>query len=298
MSKLLINEHPLLVLPSLATVIGLNEAITLQQIHYWLDPRVNKNIKEDIHWVYNSYEEWQKQFPFWSIRTIRRNIQSLEEKNLLISKNFNSNNFDKTKWYSINYKTLDILTPLKYRSVQFDHIDKPDLTNSERPNFKLSISPSCPHDEDNLTNSYIETKTTTEITKKNSLSLKQSSNSREIELNVFEREKEMLNIWDKIIREGEKPSVCSQPRLVALKKVLEDFFESNLNNWENYCVNISKSNFLIGGGPNNWKADLTWAVRQENLIRVLEGYYHQKEGKTFENNKEELTDAYSRQLDQ
>ena len=35
MSKLLINEHPLQVLPSLATKIGLNEAIVLQQIHYW-----------------------------------------------------------------------------------------------------------------------------------------------------------------------------------------------------------------------------------------------------------------------
>lgn len=35
MSKLLISESPLLVLPSLAETIGLNEAIVLQQIHFW-----------------------------------------------------------------------------------------------------------------------------------------------------------------------------------------------------------------------------------------------------------------------
>ena len=34
--SLLISEPPLQVLPSLAVKIGLNEAIVLQQIHYWL----------------------------------------------------------------------------------------------------------------------------------------------------------------------------------------------------------------------------------------------------------------------
>ena len=40
-SKLLIDEPPLQVLPSLALKIGLNEAIILQQVHYWLNPKLN-----------------------------------------------------------------------------------------------------------------------------------------------------------------------------------------------------------------------------------------------------------------
>ena len=60
---LLISEPPLQVLPSLAKKIGLNEAIVLQQLHYWLDPKRNKNLHENLHWVYNTYEQWQKQFP-------------------------------------------------------------------------------------------------------------------------------------------------------------------------------------------------------------------------------------------
>ena len=99
----------------------------------------------------------------------------------------------------------------------------------------------------------------------------------------------MINIWDKIIREGEKPSICNKTRLISLKKVLEESFENNLANWETYCLNVKKSNFLMGGGANHWKADLTWATKQENLIRVLESYYHQKEEKSLENTiKEEI----------
>ena len=36
MSKLLINERPIMILPTLAVKIGLNESIMLQQVHYWL----------------------------------------------------------------------------------------------------------------------------------------------------------------------------------------------------------------------------------------------------------------------
>jgi len=35
-SSLLIAVPPLIVLPTLATLVGLNEAIFLQQLHYWL----------------------------------------------------------------------------------------------------------------------------------------------------------------------------------------------------------------------------------------------------------------------
>lgn len=104
MSKLLMDEKPLLVMPSLATKVGLSESIFLQQLHYWLDRSVN--VKEGHKWVYNSAKEWQAQFPFWSINTIRRVIKSLEDKQLVISGNFNSLPIDKTKWYRIDYEII------------------------------------------------------------------------------------------------------------------------------------------------------------------------------------------------
>ncbi len=107
-SKLLLDEAPLQIIPSLATSIGLNEAIVLQQIQYWLINRKDepKAQRDGYTWVYNSYPEWQKQFPWWSVDTIKRTITSLEKAGYLISSNFNAAKMDKTKWYRIEYERL------------------------------------------------------------------------------------------------------------------------------------------------------------------------------------------------
>jgi len=109
MSTLLINESPLMVLPSLAEKIGLCEAIILQQIHYLINSEFNKNIIEGKKWVYNTYEEWEKKFKFVSDRTLQRTFLNLEHANLLIVGRFNKNSRDRTKWYTINYEALTSL---------------------------------------------------------------------------------------------------------------------------------------------------------------------------------------------
>jgi hypothetical protein len=101
MSKLLTKEPPLVIQPSLAREIGLNEAIVLQQVHYWLQR--SRHRIDGVLWVYNSYPKWQQQFSFWSVETVKRTIVSLERKGLLKSGNFNKMKADKTKWYTIDY---------------------------------------------------------------------------------------------------------------------------------------------------------------------------------------------------
>lgn len=107
MSKLLIDDYPIQVLPKLAEKVGLNEAIILQQIHYWLNS--SKHNYDGKRWIYNSYPNWAKQFPFWSERTIKRAFGSLEKQDLLYVGNYNRAGFDRTKWYSINYENLNNL---------------------------------------------------------------------------------------------------------------------------------------------------------------------------------------------
>jgi len=104
MSKLLLDDEPLVILPKLAAAIGLNEAIILQQLHYWLEK--SKNVRDGFRWVYNTYEEWQKQFPFWSESTIKRTIKKLEGQHLIIVGKYNKLKIDNTKWYRIDYEVL------------------------------------------------------------------------------------------------------------------------------------------------------------------------------------------------
>lgn len=99
-------------MPTLATLIGLNESIVLQQVHYWLKGKDQRqqDYKDGHYWVYNTYEHWQEQFPFWSIRTLKRIFTTLENSGLLLSANYNKTGFDKTKWYSIDYDVLNALS--------------------------------------------------------------------------------------------------------------------------------------------------------------------------------------------
>lgn len=105
MSRLLINEPPLQVLPSLAKEIGLNEAIMLQQMHYWVLKSANEFT--GVKWFYKTLEEWQTEFPFWSAMTIRRTLGSLEKQKIIKIGNFNKKKFDKTKWFTIDYQRVN-----------------------------------------------------------------------------------------------------------------------------------------------------------------------------------------------
>ncbi|HWI49087.1 MAG TPA: conserved phage C-terminal domain-containing protein [Rummeliibacillus sp.] len=103
--KLIINQTPLLVIPDLAVMLGINEAMILQQLHYRLN---GSPLKEDGHtWFQHTYESWVKQFPFLSVTTIKRTFLKLEKMNYIIStKKFNSTKYDQRKWYRINYDLL------------------------------------------------------------------------------------------------------------------------------------------------------------------------------------------------
>lgn len=105
MSRLLIDEPPLQVLPSLAREIGLNEAIMLQQMHYWLIKSSHEF--EGVKWFYKTLEDWQTEFPFWSAMTIRRTLTNLEKQKVIRIGNFNKKKFDKTKWYTIEYQCVN-----------------------------------------------------------------------------------------------------------------------------------------------------------------------------------------------
>jgi DnaD and phage-associated domain len=103
--SILIKEDNLMVFqPKLAKLLGLNETIILNQIHYWLEKK--KNIIDERPWVYNTYENWQEQICFLSVSTIKKAIKKLESMGIVIASNFNRSKIDKTKWYTIDYEAL------------------------------------------------------------------------------------------------------------------------------------------------------------------------------------------------
>ncbi|MEY9435549.1 hypothetical protein [Bradyrhizobium elkanii] len=151
MSKLLINESPLQVLPSLAVAVGLNEAIVLQQVHYWLARSTTD--KGGHRWVYNTIPQWQEQFPFWSADTVRRTLASLKDAGLLVAETLSDNRFDKTMFYRIDYDRLraiedGILQPSEHGNVPSseaatagDDIDRTETTTEKSKKTRSASTP-------------------------------------------------------------------------------------------------------------------------------------------------------------
>lgn len=128
----LFDEHPLVIDVKLAKVIGLNEAIVLQQLNYWLHSRSAKEI-DGKKWIYNSMNAWQEQFPFWAVKTVKRIFSSLEESGLVIAGNYNKVKFDQTKWYTIDYPKLE------NRLGQIDPMERDKMSPSERDKMSQPI---------------------------------------------------------------------------------------------------------------------------------------------------------------
>lgn len=118
-SALLINEEPLQVLPSLAAALGLEEALIIQQVHYWL--RKSEHLADGHRWVWNTHEDWHKQFPFLGVDALQKLFTRLERPFvpgkrdhrvargplLIASSAYNKLKFDRTKWYRLDYAELN-----------------------------------------------------------------------------------------------------------------------------------------------------------------------------------------------
>ena len=106
-SQFLINEPPLQVLPTLANTVGFHESIILQQIHYWLKLPFSRHLINGNFWVRYTPELWERQFPFWDQRIIRRIIKNLERREVLVF--HQTRDSGKAKYYTINYQNLSKL---------------------------------------------------------------------------------------------------------------------------------------------------------------------------------------------
>jgi hypothetical protein len=143
-SKLLINENPLVIQPTLAKVVGVNEAIILQQIHYWVGHMEKESVFITLH-------EWQRQVPFLSLNTIRRALKRLQGIGLIIVENHNKRKYDRTNWYRVNYEALEKLMESHLptmsnsicpnwtdRSAQDEHTYTRDYTENTKENTQAS----------------------------------------------------------------------------------------------------------------------------------------------------------------
>lgn len=290
MSKLLINEQPLQVLPSLANTIGLNEAIFLQQLHFFL--RISRNKVGGRSWVYNTINDWQSEFPFWSVKTVQRTIENLEKSGLVVSTDkFNKMKMDKTKWYTIDYQKLSEILPESEKEPfgQNDQMETPkkgnafgqndqmtfrqnDQSNNQRDK-NINITPISPFGESaNAEHTEVGGADKPHTDKKQkSISVNYSAVAETYNTLVKELNSNLPLIAN--------PSQLSDKRKKAIKKLAQVFIkrfdidtdvESSLGEYIKDFLQSAPS-FYFGENNRGWKADFEYILRESTLDKVLEG---------------------------
>ena len=82
-----------------ARELGVNAAVVVQQLHYWTTKGFGRSIKGRVY-IYNTYEQWQEQFAFMSLRTVNRVFKKLEADEIVFTYR---KGYDRTSHWSLNY---------------------------------------------------------------------------------------------------------------------------------------------------------------------------------------------------
>ena len=299
--RLLFNEEPITINRLAAKVLGLNEAIVVQQIHYWLNinEKAKKNIFDNKVWTYNTYEKWQNEnFDFWSTKTVRRVFDSLEKKGILIKGNYNKKKYDRTLWVTLDYEKLEMLL-VDYEN-KINIKDNQITTNIEIPTkgqndhmSNCNIGTDCPHgygqndhmDMDNLTSPI--PKTTTEISSEISITTQSTQN-----VSVVETNKELIKSKTHLLLSKNQEFKASKWDKSRLTKAIDIFIERE----GQYFALLEKiykddKNFM----PSSNKTSRTVKTRYHNITDRTANYTPEElEALLLENQKKKFKEAESK----
>ncbi|MFR3743198.1 MAG: conserved phage C-terminal domain-containing protein [Escherichia sp.] len=137
--SLLMPSRPIVINPDLAYSIGLNEAIALQQVNYWLKETTSGLERDGVRWIYNTNEQWLEQLPFWSESTLKRTFTRLKNLGVLKVEQLNKSQRDMTNYYTINYES-ELLDEVKVTKSKSSKCTLPSGQNEPMEEVKVERS--------------------------------------------------------------------------------------------------------------------------------------------------------------
>lgn len=276
--SLLFEDKPLVINPKLAELIGLNEAIVIQQMSYWI--KRSENIIDGKRWVYNSAPKWKKQFPFFSESTIKRAIYKLEELGLLFTGNYNKDGRDKTKWYSINYKAVSqLMNDASCQNERWnDQIDTMQDSNLTRP---------LPENTTEITTD-INTRDKSLVVDDENIDQPEDDFEEEIKPITDQPKKptrqnipyqKIVELYEQILPELPVVNILNDTRKSHIRaRWNEHPNHQSLEFWKDFFEYVRASDFLMGkaypkDGGRPFRANIDWLLKPVNFAKVTEGNY-------------------------
>lgn len=105
----------------IAKELGINAACVLHNFAFWINKNIanNHNYFEGRYWTYNTREALSKLFPYMNPLKIYRVIGKLEEEGYILKGNFNKSHMDRTTWYALTEKCINMLVSCGYTIIGY-----------------------------------------------------------------------------------------------------------------------------------------------------------------------------------
>ena len=288
-----------------ACAYGTDSAIIISNLRFWiLKNRANeKHYYDGRWWTYNSIRAFEQLFPYWSARQIQHILKKLtcnenNPKGILISGNYNKNQFDRTAWYAFadEFKFLGI-DPEKDKKKFKDMRENLEETPLNKPvKTDKSTGQNCQMHLPNMSNGDDKNvKPIPDINPDNKQDINIyaahiGSTSGEVDASVVEISKQfsiktfnkndienIVNQWNEFAKKNNLSTVRFTNS--DFKNKIKQRLKNPDFDFPAILQKISGSDFLLGkteraGNHTNWRISLMFVVKNDNnFIKILNGEY-------------------------
>lgn len=240
---------------TIAQELGVSAAIVVQNLQFWIKKNEanDKHFHDGRYWTFNSMKAWHELFPFWTERQIRKILDDLVEKKIIIKGNYNEMKYDRTLWYAFTDYGITILQTCQMKettlSIQSDKNVEPI------PDINTDINTDVNTDRESITE-------TTEIA---------------LAENPKKGDRKILN---DVVEEFNRV-VSRLPKVTALTPKRRNTIQQRIKEHGREAVSVcfektGKSDFLCGINDRGWMASFDWIMKPENFVKILEGNFDSK----------------------
>lgn len=250
----------------IAQELGVNAAIVINNLQFWIKKNEanGKHFHDGRYWTYNSVKAWKELFPFWTERQIRKTLEDLVEKSIIIKGNYNGVKYDRTLWYAFSDYGISVLQTCQMKVT--DLSNRSDKNVEPIPDINTVINTDGNSDRERDPSGRSES-TEIQMIEKCEVMATGAIKTGKIDLND-------------VVAEFNQ-TVIRLPKVTALTPKRQREIKARFSEHGREAVSVcflktAKSDFLCGLNDRGWMASFDWILKPENFVRIIEGVFDNK----------------------